>query len=76
MVVEAFTAGSQHADHAHLEGDGLPGQRMIEIEQHGIRMAVTIAVALGVLAGAAHVLRVPQFAEGVALITRRLRRRG
>ena len=41
-----------------------------------IRMAVTIAVALGVLAGAAHVLRVPQFAEGVALITRRLRRRG
>ena len=40
-----------------------------------IRMAVTIAVALGVLAGAAHVLRVPQFAEGMSLITRRLRRR-
>jgi putative peptidoglycan lipid II flippase len=40
-----------------------------------IRLGGTIGVSLAVLAVAAHVLRVPQFAEGVALITRRLRRR-
>jgi len=40
-----------------------------------IRLGATIGVALAVLAVSAHVLRVPQFAEGVALITRRLRRR-
>ena len=40
-----------------------------------IRVGATIAVALAVLAVSAHVLRVPQFAEGVSLITRRLRRR-
>ena len=39
------------------------------------RVGATIAVALAVLAVSAHVLRVPQFAEGVSLITRRLRRR-
>ena len=50
----------------------LPSGRLIP---QIIRMAVTIAVALGVLAVAAHLLRVPQFAEGVALIARRLKRR-
>ena len=40
-----------------------------------VRMVVTIGVALAVLAASAHVLRVPQFAQGVALISRRLRRR-
>jgi len=50
----------------------LPGNRLVP---QIIRMAVTIAVALGVLAVAAHLLRVPQFAEGAAMITRRLRRR-
>ena len=39
------------------------------------RVGATIAVALAVLAVSAHVLRVPQFADGVSLITRRLRRR-
>jgi putative peptidoglycan lipid II flippase len=50
----------------------LPGNRLVP---QIIRMAVTIAVALGVLAIAAHLLRVPQFAAGAAMITRRLRRR-
>jgi putative peptidoglycan lipid II flippase len=49
----------------------LPGDRLLP---QIIRMAVTIAVALGVLAVAAHLLRVPQFAEGVAMFTRRLQR--
>jgi putative peptidoglycan lipid II flippase len=40
-----------------------------------LRLGATIGVSLAVLAAAAHVLRVPQFAEGVALVTRRLRRR-
>jgi putative peptidoglycan lipid II flippase len=40
-----------------------------------VRLGGTIGVSLAVLAAAAHVLRVPQFAEGVAMITRRLRRR-
>ena len=37
--------------------------------------ALTIGVSLAVLGGAAHVLRVPQFAEGVTLVRRRFRRR-
>ena len=40
-----------------------------------VRVGATIAVALGVLAISAHLLRVPQFAEGISLITRRFRRR-
>ena len=40
-----------------------------------VRLGLTIGAALAVLAVSAHVLRVPQFAEGVALVTRRLRRR-
>ena len=40
-----------------------------------VRVGLTIGAALAVLAVSAHVLRVPQFAEGVALVTRRLRRR-
>jgi len=51
---------------------GLPGDRLIP---QIVRLSVTIGVALAVLAVSAHVLRVPQFAEGVALIGRRLRRR-
>jgi putative peptidoglycan lipid II flippase len=39
-----------------------------------VRLGTTIAVSLAVLGAAAHVLRVPQFAEGMALITRRLSR--
>ena len=39
-----------------------------------VRVGATIGLALAVLAVAAHVLRVPQFAEAVSLIKRRLRR--
>jgi putative peptidoglycan lipid II flippase len=40
-----------------------------------IRVGATIGISLAVLAAAAHVLKVPQFAAGVAMVTRRLRRR-
>jgi len=66
-VMGAATAGSYGALVA-----GLPSGRLIP---QIIRLGVTIGVALAALAVSAHVLRVPQFAEGVALITRRLRRR-
>jgi putative peptidoglycan lipid II flippase len=49
----------------------LPGERLFP---QIIRMAVTIAAALAVLAVSAHLLRVPQFAEGVAMVSRRFRR--
>ena len=39
-----------------------------------VRVGATIGLALAVLAVAAHLLRVPQFAEAVSLIKRRLRR--
>ena len=50
---------------ARLPGDGL----VLEI----VRLAAAIAVALGVLAGAAHLLRIREFRAGVALVARKLR---
>ena len=50
----------------------LPGGRLIP---QIVRLSASIGVALVVLAASAHLLRVPQFAEGVALAARRLRRR-
>jgi hypothetical protein len=38
-----------------------------------IRLAATIAAAIGVLAAAAYVLRIREFREGLALVTRRFR---
>jgi putative peptidoglycan lipid II flippase len=49
----------------------LPGDRLIP---QVVRLGASIGVALAVLAAAAYVLRVPQFSEGVAMVTRRLRR--
>ena len=66
-VMGAATVGVHGALMAALPGDRLLPQI--------IRLGATIGVALGVLAVSAHVLRVPQFAEGVAIVTRRLRRR-
>lgn len=40
-----------------------------------VRVAATIGVSLVVLAGAAHMLRIREFREGMALVTRRLARR-
>jgi peptidoglycan biosynthesis protein MviN/MurJ (putative lipid II flippase) len=38
------------------------------------RLTVAIAVALGVLAAAAHLLHIREFREGMAMVTRRFRR--
>jgi hypothetical protein len=40
------------------------------------RLAASIGVALGVLAAAAHYLRIPEFREGATMVMRRLRRAG
>jgi len=50
----------------------MPGERLAA---QIVRMGATIGIALAVLGSAAHLLRVPQFTEGVALVARRLRRR-
>jgi putative peptidoglycan lipid II flippase len=60
------TVGTDSLLATYVPGDGLAPQVL--------RLGGTIGVSVAVLAVAAHVLRVPQFAEGVALITRRLRR--
>jgi putative peptidoglycan lipid II flippase len=52
---------------ARIPGHGIAAQL--------VRVGATIGLALAVLAVAAHVLRVPQFAEAVSMIKRRLRRR-
>ena len=46
-----------------MPGDGLAPQIL--------RLSITIAAALAVLAGAAHVLQVREFRQGVSLIMRR-----
>ena len=51
---------------AWLPGDAL----VVQI----VRLAATIAVSLAVLAGAAHLLRIREFREGVAAVARKLRR--
>ena len=58
-------AATHAAAVAWLPGDGL----VLEI----VRLAAAIAVALGVLAGAAHLLRIREFRAGVALVRRKLR---
>jgi putative peptidoglycan lipid II flippase len=61
------TVGTHTLLATYVPGDGLAAQ--------ALRLGGTIGVSVAVLAVAAHLLRVPQFAEGVSLITRRLRRR-
>ena len=51
----------------------VPGDSLI---RQIVRLAASIAVALGVLAAAAHFLRIPEFREGVAMVMRKLRRAG
>jgi putative peptidoglycan lipid II flippase len=71
IAVAAALMGAAAAAADAFLGAQLPGGRLIV---QIVRLGATIAIALGVLAAAAHVLRVPQFAGGVALISRRLRR--
>jgi hypothetical protein len=52
-------------------GGALPGDALAP---QLLRVGATIAVALAVLAISAHVLHVREFRDGVALVTRRLRR--
>ena len=65
VLMGLATIGADRLLTTYVPGGGLVPQLL--------RLGGTIAVSLAVLAAAAHVLRVPQFAEGVALITRRLR---
>jgi putative peptidoglycan lipid II flippase len=65
-LMGAAAAGANAFLAARIPGDGLAAQLA--------RVGITIGVALAVLGGAAHLLRVPQFAEAVSMITRRLRR--
>jgi peptidoglycan biosynthesis protein MviN/MurJ (putative lipid II flippase) len=51
----------------------LPGGSLI---RQIVRLAASIAVALGVLSAAAHYLRIPEFREGAAMVMRKLRRAG
>jgi putative peptidoglycan lipid II flippase len=51
----------------------LPGGSLI---RQILRLAASIAVALGVLSAAAHFLRIPEFREGAAMVMRKLRRAG
>jgi putative peptidoglycan lipid II flippase len=50
----------------------LPGNRLLP---QVLRLGLTIGAALAVLALSAHLLRIPQFAQGVAMVMRRFRRR-
>ena len=65
-LMGAAAAGADAFLSARIPGNGLGAQL--------VRVGATIGVALAVLAVAAHVLRVPQFAEAVSLIKRRVRR--
>ena len=66
-LMGAATFATDRALALWLPGDAL----VVQI----VRVAATIGVALVVLAGAAHVLHVREFREGMALVTRRLARR-
>jgi putative peptidoglycan lipid II flippase len=65
-LMGAAAAGADTFLSARIPGHGLGAQL--------VRVGATIGLALAVLAVAAHVLRVPQFAKAVAMIKRRLRR--
>jgi putative peptidoglycan lipid II flippase len=66
-LMGAATVGTDLLLSQWLPGSGLAAQI--------VRLAVTIGVALVVLAGAAHTLRVREFREGMALVMRRFGRR-
>jgi len=65
-LMGAAAAGANAFLSARIPGDGLAVQLA--------RVGMTIGIALAVLGASAHLLRVPQFAEAVSMITQRLRR--
>jgi putative peptidoglycan lipid II flippase len=70
IVIASAAMGAAAAGADIAAGVWLPGAGLIA---QIIRLAATIALAIGVLAVAAYVLRIREFHDGVALVTRRLR---
>jgi putative peptidoglycan lipid II flippase len=68
IVMATAVAGVDAATTVWVPGGGLVRQI--------VRLAASIGVALGVLAAAAHYLRIPEFREGAAMVMRKLRRAG
>ena len=66
VLMGAAAVGADAFLAERIPGNGIAAQL--------VRVGATIGLALAVLAVAAHVLRVPQFADAVSLIKRRLRR--
>ena len=67
-LMGAAALGVERTAAAWIPGTGL----LVQI----IRLSTTIAAAVGVLAGAAYALRIREFHEGMALLTRRFRMTG
>jgi putative peptidoglycan lipid II flippase len=67
-VMGVAALGIERAATAWMPGTGL----LVQI----IRLSATIATATGVLAAAAYALRIREFEEGIALVTRRFRMTG
>jgi putative peptidoglycan lipid II flippase len=65
VIMGAAAVGADAAMGVWLPGSGLLAQI--------IRLSTTIAAAIGVLAASAYVLRIREFRQGVALVTRRFR---
>ena len=71
MLVAAALMGVVATVTDQLLASRLPGNGLLP---QIVRLASTIGVALAVLAGASWLLRIREFSEGVALVTRRFRR--
>jgi putative peptidoglycan lipid II flippase len=68
VVMGAAALGVERAAATWMPGTGL----LVQI----IRLSTTIAAAVGVLAAAAYALRIREFHDGIALVTRRFRTTG
>jgi putative peptidoglycan lipid II flippase len=70
IVIASAVMGAAAAGAYTLAGVWLPGTGLIV---QIIRLAATMAIAIGVLSLAAYALRIREFHDGVALVTRRFR---
>jgi putative peptidoglycan lipid II flippase len=71
IILASLVMGIAAAATDGLLGVWLPGDALLT---QVMRLAGAIGIALAVLTGAAHALRIREFNEGVALVTRRIRR--
>ena len=71
VIASAFMAVAAAAADAWLPAL-IPGPGLLP---QLARLCLDLATALAVLAGAAHLLRIPEFQQGAALVTQRLTRR-